>query len=400
MHNLFSGPAVVIDDQIAEGNTDDINRLIKEIEDKHMPCSKHTSLPSEEIINHLTDISFLLLDWKLQDLPAGTSIPDSLIKPSIDFLKKVVKQAFIPIFIFTSEDTDTVKSTLENNGLYDPNGPNLIFVENKSELVANNLFTKIEEWIKKTPSVYVLKEWEKEYQKSKTGLFIDFYNLNHSWPKILWATYEQDNVDPSHGIGEIITKNLHTRMSPFELDDRLLNSTDSIEQSQIRSVLAGERFIENKNNRIKENSISSGDVFKFKLPEQTKFSYYINIRPDCDCINRNQSCSTDDLELYLLRLSKLKPKDEKELFHKKFGTFEEHDTNTIIFNMCEDRSFRVNHKELSIKTWGYLKEHRIGRLLPPYITRVQQRYSLFLQRQGLPRPPTEAVRGVTDESET
>ena len=34
---------------------------------------------------------------------------------------------------------------------------------------------------------------------------------------------------------------------------------------------------------------------------------------------------------------------------------------------------------------------RIGRLLPPYITKIQQRFALYLHRQGLPRIPKEAI---------
>jgi len=36
-------------------------------------------------------------------------------------------------------------------------------------------------------------------------------------------------------------------------------------------------------------------------------------------------------------------------------------------------------------------EHRIGRLLPPYLTRLQQRYSAYLQRPGLSRIPRAAL---------
>lgn len=31
--------------------------------------------------------------------------------------------------------------------------------------------------------------------------------------------------------------------------------------------------------------------------------------------------------------------------------------------------------------------NRVGRLLPPFVTRVQQRYASYLQRPGMPRIP-------------
>ena len=48
-------------------------------------------------------------------------------------------------------------------------------------------------------------------------------------------------------------------------------------------------------------------------------------------------------------------------------------------------------KELYIRPWNEIKDQRIGRLLPPYITRVQQKYAHYLQRQGLPSIPKQAI---------
>ncbi len=50
-----------------------------------------------------------------------------------------------------------------------------------------------------------------------------------------------------------------------------------------------------------------------------------------------------------------------------------------------------NLKELNIMHWNDIKDKRIGRLLPPYITRVQQKYAHYLQRQGLPSIPKQAI---------
>ena len=41
--------------------------------------------------------------------------------------------------------------------------------------------------------------------------------------------------------------------------------------------------------------------------------------------------------------------------------------------------------------WGDWKNKRIGRLIPPYSTRLQQRFGAFIQRIGLARIPAQAV---------
>ena len=75
----------------------------------------------------------------------------------------------------------------------------------------------------------------------------------------------------------------------------------------------------------------------------------------------------------------------------------ESDSNTIIFSMLEGRSYDFRFKDLVIENWGQLKDKRIGRLLPPYITRLHQRYAYYLHRPGLPRIPEGVIIPNVDE---
>lgn len=49
-------------------------------------------------------------------------------------------------------------------------------------------------------------------------------------------------------------------------------------------------------------------------------------------------------------------------------------------------------RKLYTKKWQELKGIRVGRLLPPLLTRLQQRYSAYLQRPGLSRLPDAAFQ--------
>lgn len=49
-------------------------------------------------------------------------------------------------------------------------------------------------------------------------------------------------------------------------------------------------------------------------------------------------------------------------------------------------------RDIELKKWKDIKDNRIGRLLPPYITKIQQKYAAYLQRQGLPSIPEEAIK--------
>ena len=88
-NSLVNGIAVIIDDKI--GIDDDlINDLIIQIKSKNMPFLVYNELPSNAEVSHYHGISFIILDWRLHDIE-GITIPDSVLKPSIDFLQEIKK---------------------------------------------------------------------------------------------------------------------------------------------------------------------------------------------------------------------------------------------------------------------------------------------------------------------
>lgn len=396
--NLFNGIAVVIDDEI-EDNEANINNLIKQIHNKKMPCITYPSIPKDDIINHLEGISFMLFDWKFQTedltdvLLDGVSTPPEIaqagVSENIEFLKKIKDRYFFPIFIFTNEEKNTVISTLHDSGLYHCDKPNFIFVKNKNELRGRTkLFKTIEEWAKKMPSIYVLKEWEIEYNKAKNEMFHDFYNFAPSWPKILWKNFNDDGApNPSIELGDLITQNIHTRMAPFSFDDNILGKRGSkVNGDEVLKVLEGERFI--RSDKLHEDDIVTGDLFYGMKNEVGKEWYWLNVRAQCDLVR-----STNP-EIYCLKgktitLTELKKKGVPFVD----GQFIEKVHHAIVGCIDNGNIVEFSFREFFPLKWNQMKEKRIGRILPPHIIHIQQRYGLYLQRPGLPRTPEIVVRG-------
>lgn len=396
MKGLFNGVAVVIDDEVKDPNAN-IGNILSQIEKQNIPLLTYEEIPQEEIVNHFKNLSFLLLDWQLlkkevsKKIVEGVTIPEGIqaheVTENIDFIKKLKKVCFCPIFIFTDTDVERIKTKLENEGLYKRDRPNHIFVKSKMGLKGKTkLFNEVERWLTQNPSVYVLKEWEREYQKSKNKMFAEFQELSPVWPKIMWANFGDDGVNKSLNLGELISRNLHTRMTPFEFSEKILNERGSeIESDELRRVMEGERFL--KQGNLHDDNISSGDVFKLQG------KYYLNIRAACDLIpDRSEpNSSIDNIELYLLKGDELPENKVKSLFNKKYGHFSEIDSQSIIFPLYGGKAIDFRFKKLGKKFWKELKDKRIGRLLPPYINKIQQKYALYFQRQGLPRIPDAAI---------
>ena len=370
-----------------------------------MPCLTYDQLPEPESIDHFNGISFLILDWKLAapDIMEGVRLPEGVseanISENIEFLEKLIKSCSVPIFIFTNESKDDVISTLQERGLYNEHGCNRIFVKNKSELSGKSntartrLFNTINKWAKRNPSVYVLKIWEGEYQEAKDKLFNDFFNISPYWPQILWKTFTDDGVNKSRELGEIITRNIYTRMSPSEFSDEILKKRGKgIKKDAIRKVLEGERFI--GLDHLDKDDIATGDMFREEYEDNgtTKSRYYLNIRAQCDLM---RSSNPGKIELYCLKGRVLNEKTINKKTGIPFieGQFIEKVNHAIVGCIDDGQIIEFLFRDLKVKKWRDIEGKRIGRLLPPYITRIQQRYALYLQRQGLPRTPEIAVLG-------
>ncbi len=395
LKDLFSGIAVVIDDEINDSNAN-IGNIVMQIESANIPILKYTSLPSEEVIRHFQNLSFLLLDWRLikeevtnDNITKGVTIPDTLQKYDVsentEFIKKLSEVCFCPIFIFTNEDTTSIQSTLNLN----EDKPSNLFVKSKSDLQKDStLFDTITEWLQNTPSIYVLKEWEKEYQNSKNKLFSEFHDLNSEWPHLMWENFEADGANKSLELGELISRNLHSRMTPFKFNDGILNKGNSqTQKEELRKVLEGERYL--KKDSLHDSDVGTGDLFKeeYQNNGKMKYRYYLNIRAQCDLVRE------DNPELYTISGYKLEQKPNGKINNISFnqGQYLEKPNHAVVAFLDDGNILEFKFSEFEIKPWKNLRTKRIGRLLPPYIIKIQQRYALFLQRQGLPRIPDAAI---------
>jgi hypothetical protein len=383
--DLFKGVGIIIDDsfnpQNYETNKSDIIRRIKSsFRKRNIPLLTYWELPNKEVC-HFHSISFILLDWDLHGL--GSDLPQSLIDDNIEFIKQINDTCFAPIFIFSNENKQDIECKLEEADLYDKLKSNHIFVESKSLLKKpKDLFEKIEEWLKQTPSVYVLKEWNLSLQQAKNSLFWDFYNINPDWSKILYETINKDSGDFSYEMNEILFENLKTRTIPNISDADILSSTNNqsqISSDEIKKVLEGQRF--RKHN---EDMIFTGDIF------HKDNKYYINVRPQCDCIPRKKGQTVNDLSIYLIEATTLKHLEKH--YDNNYGLFIDKDSQFTIFPINNGNALRFEFKLFTTEKFQEWKQYRIGTLLPPFITRLVQKFVSYMQRQGLPRIPEEAIK--------
>lgn len=373
---LFSGIGVVIDEAIFEnGDTPNgIQRISKSLREKHIPVLEYDGLPNE-FLSQFHSVSFVVLDWNLS---GESPIPEATINDNIDFIRQLRESCFVPLFIFSDEDPHDIQVKLEESRLYYANCP--IFIKKKDELdTTEKLFSEIESWIKSTPSIYVLKKWEKATLEAKTKMLWALSSIHSAWPGVLAKAIQDDGGDKPSELMRLLQNNLSYRLDYPQLDAEIIESqTDGVEKAELRRLLECERFIPQT---ILPNHPFAGDVYLLEG------KYYLNIRPDCDIIRSPK-------DMYLLKgkvvdETKINSKEEDAILFDSGEFLEKKNCCYVAFVQGKILCFSL--RDIVIKKWKDIKDHRIGRLLPPYITKIQQKYAAYLQRQGLPSIPEQAI---------
>ena len=394
LRDLLSGIAVVIDDaflndlsdqQDGKNETDAIFKIVKVIEQEwKLPFYRSSAIPPDQMWpNLLKAASFVLLDWKLWE-SGSSQLAEAGIKKNIEFLEQA-KNYLVPVFIFTNESPDDVEDNLPPS-IYEsePGGRNFIFIRQKNDLMFGDSldFEPIEEWIRNNASVYALKTWERALHCAKLDLFGSMYKRSPDWPRVFWKAYCVDGVDPSSSLTHLINDSLHGRMQANTFDDEILGADSSeISSEDLRALISETSFRNNES--LPSEEIRCGDVF-----QSSERRFLLNLRPDCDCIPRSGQ-KTDRVQLYCVEGEEMSDEDIDRRYNN--GHFEERNYESVAFAACNGRSVMFTFKSLRLKRFGEIREKRIGRLLHPYLTRIQQRYALYLQRQGLPRVPEGAI---------
>ena len=394
LKKMLSGIAVVIDDAFTDASTneddgyektDGIFKIVDEIEcEWNLPFYKTSKMPPDETWpNLLQSASFILLDWKLWK-SGSSELEKAGIKKNIQFLEQA-KNYLVPVFIFTNESPKDVENELPKS-IYedDAREKNFIFIQRKNDLMSGDSldFKSIEEWIRHNASVYALKTWEQAFHSAKKDLFSSMYTRSPDWPRVFWKAYSDDGVDPSSSLTHLINDSLRGRMRTNEFEAEILAPHSSTGSMGDLRALIGETSVR-PGKTLPEDEIRCGDLFQ--LSER---KYLLNLRPDCDCIPRGGQI-VDKVQLYCVEGKEM---DDEELYEGyKNGHFEERVFESIAFAAYKGKSIKFTFKRLRPKRFKEIKEKRIGRLLHPYLTRIQQRFALYLQRQGLPRIPEEAI---------
>lgn len=424
---IFNGIAVIVDNKIEDVDSS-IYRIKTLIEAKNIPVVSYSDIPSEDVIASFDRASFIILDWDYSDGELGqeegerVTIPEGLKQETerrlISFIRKLLSDTFVPIFIFTGKSKDTVTDSLREESLWRDEGPNRIFVKQKSDIRTEEaLFSSIEEWVKSMPSVYVLKCWEDTARQAKTAMFNELYDCSPNWTGIIWEMLKGDSRDNIKEFGDFVTRQFVNRIGEYTFEENIISKEPAVNADELLRVVQGERYITYTGQQI---MAYTGDLFR------ENDTYYLNVRAQCDLAREH------DPELYLIKGRALSDADiafegirltSDERFHidgKAYTLDELHAVcgDVTRLQLLNSEISKQNSKALfingniigkkveiiipcvagngalkfrldiaKIKKYSKIKDKLIGRILPPYITQIQQSCATHIVREGVMPTP-------------
>jgi len=386
------GVGVVIDDQI-DSEPDGIDDIVQQLKADGMPIVSYSDLPSESVIQQFGTVSFLILDWNLSNInneqkEAGVQIDPALTDwetdDKVSFIQQFHKRCSAPVFIFTNEGIDDIKSTLGSHNLFNGDERDFIFIKSKNELRSSDadkqvVSREVCRWVSSSPVIHLIAEWNKSLFAAQGKMFADFYEGSHQWPKLLWNAYKRDRVDPNAELVSMIVKNLFSRFE-CAFDPLIIAQSGASESSTVEMMAFLEKAISIPNDSLGKKH-GSGDIFKRKSTDGnlSDYPYLLNISCECDCV-RNDGFRAMFLGGKVVSRNKV---------FEGNGALRQPLSRAYVIpvdgNQC--LCFEFSQHETIVLSNLNLSD-RICRLTAPYLTDIRQRYAHWIQREGLPVYPS------------
>lgn len=384
LKNFLSATALVIDDEIVDKDST-ISGIVSKLEQQGTLFIKQRELL--ESIDSISNIAFIVLDWDLikkeekDDLPEGVSLGATLLenqKSKIrDFIKDVIGKYFIPIFIFTQENIGSIKEYLENEAVIkEAISKNRVYVCSKSDLQDEQVIVSLNEWLNNSMTVYTYKIMEEAIESAKHRYFNEMFACDLNWPCLVYQTLKADNpVDINSDFQEFLMTSFTSTIEPISFNSSGFEKTVTLESSEIVKIFGKIKYLSYDNQT--NVGLHSGDIYINADGEKTE--YMINVSAACDM--RNKRCYF----VFGEEVSSPRKHDivytytVKRILDKQGIEFHLNDAQLI--DIAEANQITIT-RQSATKVYN-----RIGRLLNPYISGLQNKYSDYITRVGALREP-------------
>lgn len=394
--NLFkNSTALIIDDQIYDLRTR-INKLKTDFEKKGISFVCYDNIPDNSLWASFDSLSFVIVDWSFNRKAIdGVELGPELIREQqqevVQFIEFLINRYFMPIFIFSQEHISPIKDTLaHNSSIKTAMEKKQIVIKSKKKLSASTVEDIICEWCKYNPAVYTLKILDTSLQKARQNLLSTLNAYDNEWPLIVYQTLKKDeSVEINEEFSEFLLNALIGRIPSILYDESIMgeklkkkNRTELIELYSKAKVVSYDQG--------QPLGLHTGDIYEY-IDNSTQAKYYI--------VNITARCDLRKKKMLLLKGRPITLRDKD--FDPNYGLIERKTSALVpsfLGNECVEfrydsyftKKLVPSSTELLIGENQDKKKYiRVGKLVHPYITLLQEGYSHFICRHGMTRHPDE-----------
>lgn len=399
--SCMRGIVAMFDDQIRSEGTVAFD-LANHLEKSGFPCLRYVQRPTEyqSQLNGLHGCSFFVLDWSFDqdednDVKIGQETLDGLLIQSLQALHGV---RHAPVFVFTQQGAEALRERIEQR---DSSVVAYTIFKDKSEVRtggAEFIESVLEEWLENNVAAHVFYEWQGQLWATINELSLELFSREPIWPRVMATAYERDLLPVDVALSEMLGTIVMNRVGALNLNNGLKDalaiaqtdddSSSALDDKEIaREIIRFERFVPDK--KLPHEPRCCGDIFE---TIEGKKRLYLNISPTCDSIVRNDKPK----EITLIRVKDVPHKDliKEGRILSEGARINDRANHCTILGVFGDKALQAQFNEVIRDTAPPKTYQRIGRLLSPYITHVQNEFALYSLRVGHLRLPKELLPDV------
>jgi hypothetical protein len=386
--SLLQGSVLFIDDEIFNDQKP-AYELAEQLRSSGRPVAAYAELPPAEHSAQWRSLGFVIVDWDL--VPGspggigGSTLSEFARKGLFEWLERFTNETFCPVFVISAEDTGEISRQIGDEGSLAgllETGRLAVFAKS---VLMEDFVGYLENWVASRPALAAMNIWITEVESATNRLFIDMDGLDPDWPIYVWRRADEDKIDPSFELASVISANLMHRVNPLQFDIPAISAfVGDTSGGAMRRVAQGRTAI--PADRLYPTMVLPGDLFSDPADGGL---LWVNVTPACHTVlNRPPMAGAepdpDSVRMQLVpghALGSPGSKSAMETMKKKFDG----SNGMLVHTLMGENPYAFDFRGAEIRSWGDLRERRVGRLLPPYITLLQQRYAAYLMNEGLPR---------------
>ncbi len=393
--NLVVGPAVVVDDKVDEAEGA-LLAILEQLDAAGLPVVTLAELPSVESLRHWRQLALIVLDWELSYAAADTEVPPGVTVPSTleeetrstvhDFIRACLRETSAPIFILSNASVDDIEADLSRNltDIQDALGRR-VQVYSKSA-VQVDLMEKVYGWLESKPALLALKAWNRAYSLAEMATFHDFDDASGDWVGAILAAAEADGAPPVDELREILGRNVINRVGPLDLEFSSDQELPAPDGPGLRRVLSMGAVIPARG--LDPTTIGTGDLFVLLDAGEPFDEIKVIVSPDCELV-RGESLRL--VFLTAVRQTEGLPNLSKKRVEKVKKGAEGQVWSCLLTPEGNEYAIRLSGWQMEWITPTdqdlWTGHRRIGRLMEPFLSHLQQNFALNISRKGLPRIP-------------